>query len=103
MADADRSASCTERTIGRMPLDVIPEEVAGDTFPIGTALAGTNTAEVALTFVAVASGMADKARDDGKAGEELILEHKSEGTKGGAVARILNSPDVDDPLIRGRA
>lgn len=103
MADADLSASYTERTTGRMPLDVIPEGVAGDTPSIGMALAGTNTAAVALIFVAVANGMADKARDDGKAGEELILEYKSEGTKGGAVARILNSPDVDDPLIRGRA
>lgn len=94
VAEADRPASCT---------GCASEGLAGDALPIATALAGTNTAAVVLTFVAVAKGVADKARDDGKAGEELILEYKSEGTKGGAVARILNSPDVDDPLIKGGA
>lgn len=79
----------------------MPEELAGDVFRIATVLTGMNAAALALIFMALTRGLANRSPDDRKAGEERMLEHKSEGTKGGAVTRILGLLNADDSLMRG--
>lgn len=83
-----------------MPLEVMSEELTGDVFRIATVLTGTNAAALALIFMALTRGLAGRSPDDGKVGEERMLEHKSEGTNGGAVARILGLLNADDSLMR---
>lgn len=79
----------------------ISEGLVGDVFLIVMVLVGMNMVVVVLIFVVVVKGVVDKVCDDGKVGEELILEYKLEGIKGGVVVWILNLLDVDDFLIKG--